>query len=444
MLGETRYYYVVDNGGPPYIDSTSNPNNTSNKADGAVWGSDAVTAVTDQPNSGKRPGLYWEKDKPIPGDESHNLPAGMIRVIGRYWHQPDSVYKVMLKTTYNGQTIMSDFPIYTIAPEKLLTPGQSPTYKLSRDVLNNPINIDSICILYGGIYGIPPHFLKGQMFTEAGHKDFGAYWGLAPSYRYEPFSRYAQLSKDWEESSLYSDRYWHVDPKRSDHKMGLGKDIPIHQNICDMDYPRWPKTVWDIIWDHSELVNLGSGPSDIQHRVYGSRENGIMIFPYSNMQEVYKGFLDRARLFSGFSTQTKEDMARGDMIVYLRDKWQGGAKDMVAQTRLASSYGLLQMMYDRAVRSVGFPCDDPQLSPEDFNITDTNMVRSLRYMKKLLQNSLTLAVEENGNWPNGFENKFKKYIWRIWNTGSSKGSKDALKYSKTVYTNVKRFFPQNN
>jgi hypothetical protein len=323
---------------------------------------------------------------------------------------------------------------------------------MSRDVFDNPTNIDSICVYYGGIYGIPPNFLKGQMLKEAGKMDLpGGEKGFAPSYRYEPFT--IQLSKSWKKDPRYNGGLWVVDPNRTSREMGTGKEVPIHQNVQDMPYPRSPETVWDILCDHSELVNVGS---DKSHRVYGKRlPSGKMIFPnqYEEINEKYIKFLNASKKYNDFlnvngaiaslfSRKSKEEIAREKMIEYLRDKWNKGAKNMVAQTRLASSYGLLQMLYSTAVeaKEMSYPSKDPNISPEDFNVTDTNMTYCLKYMKKLLQKYLTTTVEGNGNWPHGFEYWFKDYIWPIWNTNEAfpGGS-----YAKDVYSNSQRFKPQN-
>jgi len=126
------------------------------------------------------------------------------------------------------------------------------------------------------------------------------------------------------------------------------------------------------------------------------------------------------------------------MIVLLRDTWNHGTKNMVAQTRLASSYGLLQMMYSTAVeREVcPYPSTNPSISPEDINVTDTNMTYSLKYMKELLVNALTPSIEADGNWPSGFEAVFKNKIWHKWNKHED--------YPGSVYSFTQWFLPQNN
>lgn len=432
LLGETKYYYVKNDNGSVSIEETTNQNTIPAINDANVWPESPVSAVLDKPNSGKRLGVYWETQKPI--SNGTNLAPGMIRLVGRHW-RADSVYKVDLAATYNGNTLHK--VVEAKKPARLLKSGQHPTYQLSRDVFNNPIDVDSLCVYYGDLYGIPPHFLKGQMLKEAGQIDIPGDKGFAPSYRYEPFSRWGQLSDVWTDEARY--RLWLVDPERTGHEMGTGKDVPTHQNVCDMPYPTTPKTVWDILAEHSELVTLGAGPDDKAHRVYGSRNgSGKMVFPkeYEGIRREYSKLLKDAEKEVEASTGSKEEIARQYMIDYLHDEWgDGGATNMVAQTRLASSYGLLQMMYGTAVWRLLYPTLNANISPEDLNVTDVGMSYCLKSMKRFLQDSLTTSVEEKGNWPKGFEYCFKTFVWPLWNPDRQ--------YPGIVFSYTQKFVPQD-
>lgn len=249
------------------------------------------------------------------------------------------------------------------------------------------------------------------------------------------FEPYTAQFLDWGQK-LYEEGPWYVDPKRTGHEMGTGKDVPPHQNVHYLQYPRSPKTLWDIIYDYSELVNTGTGKD---HKQYGSRNNdGTMKYSdkYPEIRDVYADLLLRAKIKSALSTKSAGELSREYMSEYLRDEWRGGGKNMVAQTRLASSYGLLQMLFSTAVWKLGYPPKDLQKAPEDFNETDVCMIYSLKYIKKILIDSLTHFIESSGSWPLGFENSFKKYVWKSWNTSKS--------YPNDVYQRTKLFLPQNN
>ncbi len=429
MLGQSKYlqacwseeyqevYWAGADQGTFWSDS---PNHTSDPV------LDGVEFIVEK-LQGNKPGIYWDQF-----DESGKpLPKDMLRIIGRYWNK-DTTYVVNVKARYNGKETHDYDPISIEPPVRLLTLGQSPTYQLTRDVFNNGINIDSICIYYGGKYGIPPHFLKGHMCQEAARGDFG-YTGFAPTYRYEPFT--AQFWH-WGKKTKYKNGPWFVDINRVGHEMGTGKDVPLHKNVNDMTYPRSPKTVWDIIYDCTELVNTGESE---EHKYYGSRNSdGTMNFSekYETIYRKYQVFLAVAKMSEPYSKKSVGERSREYMIKWLRDDWNNGAKNIVAQTRLASSYGLLQMMYSTAVEQIDYPANNHEVSPEDLNATDTCMFRSLEYMKKMLKSKLSPTMELNGNWPHGFEYYFKKYIWPTWNSSDS--------YPNKVYLKTQRFIPQNN
>jgi hypothetical protein len=427
MLGETKYYQAIpdpDNSEKlKFIEMSS----TSGWTPGGQAAQFIVTAVF--PTT--KVGVYYE----LKDNDGLALAGDMIRLIGRYWNQ-DTTYSIKLSATSGVRT--GSIEIEVKKPLRLLTPGQSPTYTLSRDVFDHEINIDSICIFYGGKYGIPPHFLKGQMLKESGKINYAGDKGFAPSYRYEPFSTSGQLSKAWKDNYRYNNGLWVVDPARLAHKMGNGKDVPDHKNVCDMPYPKEPVTVWQILQDHSELETIGSGTTDVSHRIYGSRNaSGGFSTPYRSVNDQYRMYLFFGDFMSTVPTNVndKYENARQKFIIYLRDEWNGGMQNMVAQTRLASSYGLLQMMYGTAVQYRSYPSRDPNISPEDLNVTDTNMTYSLKYIKQLLLNNLTSSVEEGGNWPDGFEQTFIEMVWARWNTGDG--------YPQSVYSNTQYFLPQS-
>jgi len=424
MLGESKYLQAYWDDYNQCVQWASGLTDTRNHVDVGVVPPGITFTV--ESVGGSKCGVYWEQ---INAEGNPDVNGDMIRLIGRYWEK-DSTFAVNVTANCNGKTNTFGSTIYTMAPDRLLTPGQKPTYEKTLDVFNNERNIDSICIYYGGKYGIPPHFLKGQMLEEAATWDFG-YTGFSPTYVFEPFT--AQFL-NWEQDR-YKKGPWYVDPKRTGHEMGTGKDVPLHQNVHDLQYPRSPKTLWDIIYDYSELVNTGTGKD---HKQYGSRKSdGTMKFSkkYDEIYKKYAELLHKAKLRSFFSTESVGDLSREYMIEFLRDVWNDGAKDIIAQTRLASSYGLLQMLYPTAVEQIDYPANNPQISPEDFNVTDICMHYSMEYMKKKLKRKLTPSVEQNGNWPNGFEYYFKKYIWPTWNTGTG--------YSQEVYLKTQLFLPQN-
>ena len=186
LLGESKYYYVVEKDGKRRIKETTKPEFPEEEEgesiikSALVWGDNPVTITGEEANIGKRLGVYWETQKPRPDDPTKPLSAGLIRLVGRYW-TADSVYKVKLETG-TGTDNTTSIEVTVNRPTSLGT-SRSP----ARDVAGQRIFIDDLCITYGGIYGIPPQFIKGQIHKEARYVDDDI--GFAPSYRYEPYTR---------------------------------------------------------------------------------------------------------------------------------------------------------------------------------------------------------------------------------------------------------------
>ncbi|MFH0988580.1 MAG: hypothetical protein V1799_01020 [bacterium] len=406
LLGETKYYYTVLRGDKLEIEETSNPILPAEGISSeGVWSNSAVQKV----EGDEKLGVYWEKKKP----EGAGLPNGLIRLVGRYWEK-DKTFRVKLTAIY--QNLTTSISIKVTKPTRLLTPGQNPTYQLSRDVFNNEIDIDSICISYGGKYGVPPHFIKGQMEQEADHHGNR----FNPSYRYEPYT-----VQFWPGViAMVTNPFFVRESPVND------PPIPQHQNVRTIEYPYPNKTVWDMVYDHSQLVN---DINDESHRLYGIRNtDGSMNFsPYSTLTNKYREYLNE--FLETYNSSIAISKANERIVVFLRDKWKGGLKNVKAQTRIASSYGLLQMLYTTALAR-RYPSDRQHL-PEELNVTTAIMELSLKYQKSLLERYLGYALEETGDWPAGFETSFRFIVYYKWNPNEW--------YRNGVMRKVLHYLPQN-
>ncbi len=420
MLGETKYYYAILENSVLKIKETTSTQLPSGAIGDDVWGDNPAAALLDQSNSGRRLGTYWEKEKPIPNG-SGTLPRGMIRLVGRYWHA-DSSYKVNLSASNSGQT--ATITIEVKKPARLGNSQYAIDRRFSRDVFDHPIDIDSICIFYGGLYGIPPQLIKGQMEKESRYIDN---FGFSPAYRYEP----------------YTAQFWDEVRNRRNNPFFITNSIctpepPTHQHVRDINYFTEVQSVWNVIVNHSQLIN--DIPDD-PHRLYGIRTySDTMNFdPYKMPKRIYHAFLSHYQDELGLELQEAADSARNRMIVFLRDEWDyhvprnnKGLINVTAQTRIASSYGLLQPMYTKALL-FGYQENNNYL-PELLNVTDTMMVVAMRYQKNKLRNYVGALMEENNNsWLNGYENGFFLGVYPQWSTIET--------YPTEVFRNSRNYQP---
>jgi len=407
MLGETNYYAAVkdpDSGEISVKEVETDANEKPAEPENIVAGAFAGNPI--EVVSGGKSGVYWERKwAAIDGNgniSTGELPSGMIRLVGRYW-EADNEYKVKLKATGGAE-----LKIKVVKPDKL---GEN--YGKAKDVFDQVVDVDSLIIVNAGKYGIPPQLVKGQMEKESATKDFvGLGIGFAPSYRYEPYY-----------TDPYENRYfrgWAGDYYFEDSTSADFSDIPQHQHVLSRDYYREVKTIWDIVKNNSQLINE-TGP-----KIYGKRAAAdTMDFgPYKSIQREYHNKYVKLAEEEKLTQSEIADSTNKLIIQYLRDEWQGGMKNHIAQTRVASSYGFLQPMYTTA-REKGYPA---RKVPEDINLID-HFFYFVKNQKEMISVQIGENLEKGNNWTDGYEKTIRDAVYRIWNDSPSYPT-HVLKFSK--------------
>ncbi|MEX2116292.1 MAG: hypothetical protein WEB37_05345 [Bacteroidota bacterium] len=397
LLGESKYYYVVEEGGGLKVKDDGDPNNPfESRIQDVTFSVESVDGDTS--------GVYWENQHPVYSGATFagvaDLPQGFLRMVGRY-SLNERTYKARLVARKND-----DITSAVIAVEKPRELGDSQFARnrsSTLDVYNAHLDIDSLCIHYGGRFGIPPQLIKGHIEQESAFIGSGGV-GFAPSYRYEPYT-----VQFWDRVRNRTQNPFFVTEGNIRHP-----PPPQHSHVQFIPYFTQQVSVWQVIVDHSELLETG-GPD---HRLYGRQVADTMDFrPYSRMQQRYSAFL---KLAKRKHPKAFADSANAQMARYLRYDWRPvknssvGGENIIAQTRLASSYGWLQMLYTTALER-RYPEDGTRL-PEILNVTDTCMTYSLRYQKSLLVTNLGAPLERGNDWPGGYENAFYLYVLPAWNS----------------------------
>jgi hypothetical protein len=329
LLGETKYYQaridlhqadklVIEERSEP----TLNPNSITNED---PWGDSPLVTV-----SGGKLGVYWDKNRadirtgelePV----MRGLSTGLIRLIGRYWDR-DSSYKVRLSASTPGRT--GEIVIEVKRPDYLGTAHPTVTGPTEAGGTDNTWSLDSLIIEHAGREGIMPQIIKGVVEKES--MDFH------PSYRYEPF---ADLTGVQEPDGGFpsTHRYWIQSPT------SLGNPgIPVHDNVRDaasrvIQYPGYI-TAWEY---------------------YTNNQGFYSRTIYTKLQDKWEGFYrDQIASFRerGIDSTTAAPQARAQAetsyVNWLRDEIGGtGMVGTVAQTRIAASYGLMQLTYFGGVRA---------------------------------------------------------------------------------------------
>jgi hypothetical protein len=403
----------------------------------------------------------------------------MIRLVGRYWEDgKEEDFKVNLKATIDGEPIKTGVKV--VRPADL---GDG--FNNTRNVFDNEYSIDDLCIKYGGIYGIPPQMIKGQMATESAKKQFNFKEGppkdgIAPSYRYEPYTRQFESA----EQNLISNNNFFVVTETSMSTNG-GSGVPNsmeHHHVLYTHYIETSTSMWDFIDANSQFTD-GDNPSTYGYRYLGTgddqrRKGQMKSNSYSIVRREYNKLLRPAEVeihkkYNLLPTESlslsrqieANDLARENLITFFKDEYKHpnapastkkGLNTVIAQTRIASSYGLIQILYVSALE-VGYP-EGKDDRPENLNLV-SNFEFSVKFLAKNFENNGFKLSDDLNNWVSnfeevknsdgeivfdaadpGFEEAFS-VLYYSWNPGQ-KDSEGNANYHTDVLDNSEQYLPR--
>lgn len=379
LLGETKYYQVrekiFENGSKMLVieerdDPTHSDDSGVIKSD-AVWGENPISKA-----SGDRLGVYWEKkDK-----DGNKLPEGLIRLVGRYWTS-ETTYKVELTANYDGISEYAE--IVVKKPSKLGNPANDGV----KDVFGNNYALDDSIMTYAGSAGILPQYIKAMIRNETVGR-------FALSYRYEPlFDLQVVQAKDKRGNYKFKS----VTPYWINSSTDLGTpSIPTdHTNLYNAlghinGYPGY-QTVWDIY--NADMQNSQSLYSlSIYRNTYGLEDKWSTFYN------------DTSGMPNGYTSAQQSDSANARFVRWMEDTWNGGMKNKIAQTRIAASYGLLQLVYYYGVSDGEYPIGSAH-RPEDINLVPNSLYYGILHFANKLKNALSVPFDSN-EWPDGLEKSY--------------------------------------
>jgi hypothetical protein len=418
LLGETKYYQAIPD---------TNPKNTDklifremHETNGWKRGGDSIKYTVSPEFPSYKLGVYYE----FRDNDGIALEKDLIRLVGRYW-TPDTTFKVRLKADSEDGKRHGKIVIGVMKPKRLYKLASSlPWYNEAWGIRYNRIDIDSLCIWYGGNIGIPPQVIKGQMFQES-YKEGGNFW---PSYRYEPWADYGFVHQKNKSYALaYMEQPFWVTGKPPK-PMGSGKDIPPkdtplgHYNVKPIFYTTEPVTIADYVINHWDKYFLQSRDS-----IIGSK---ALTDKFRDFLNTYNDIL----LLSPFILGDPYSIATSFILGDIHEKYTD-----YAQTRKAASYGFIQMLYTTA-QNMGYNVGksiDESFGPEELNDETIEMP----LYKKFTERNLRIDFEDEkipvipeANWPKGWEQTWMDSFW-IYNSGDG--------YSASVFNHAKKFYPQS-
>jgi hypothetical protein len=360
------------------------------------------------------------------------LPKGLIRLLGRRWIAGKTFNIVLTAIAGTEQIQISDKRIIQVEKPTQLggDKGNARARRYYRDIDGTSVNIDELCIKYGGSIGIPPQFIKGQIHNECSYN--GDLNLLVPSFRYEPYEQPKRDLKKYRSNPYYI-------RSLTDNSMGFGQCVPSasctpeHQYVGDIPYVLYPKSLWDFIWDYSEIGTLEPPPERIppitssQHKIYGEWTSEGMNFHglYTDMQNWHDELYD-------YCYKTDPMNAEKNARELMAQQISANKSTVIAQTRILASYGFLQTMYTTAIEEIGYP---KSKRPEEINIAATCELYQFRHLENVVYDQLHLFLGDYENeWDEGFEQFFIDHIYPEWN--------GRLKYPTEVISNSSFYLPQ--
>jgi hypothetical protein len=327
-----------------------------------------------------------------------DLDEGLIRIIGRYWREGSEENKVNLWV--HSTTKLELFGKRLIEVKKPAKLGKS--NNSIGDFQGQPFDLDAVLVKFGGENGIPPQMIKGQIEKESQFTNV---------YRYEPFEDIS-IQKD----KLSSQRFLKGTDGRDFPFVvttdGMGGDFPAnHTNIKPRDYERSPRRMGEFLETYfHRYVNR-------QDRlVLGKKEYTSQLT--KQLRRFFQDFVEW-----GLSEGSAVDQAIDVMKAYFHFKEFGLDYDLWAQTRISTSYGLVQLLYATSVRSsfeetgdryaaagtIYMERTDAGLPPERLNEHEFLLPRyvdwTLQHLRRAMGNPIEMPPD---NWQNGFEEKW----WR--------------------------------
>ena len=470
LLGETKYYglkkkeneYIIAEiptayGNEPKWSTVTLTDGWEWQKENSVWGSDPIEKL------GNTSGVYWEKKWFRSSDNSNQpLLAGMIRLIGRYWEDgKENDFKVKLKATDKAEIVTK-----VVKPDELLSEVQIPSYSKARDVFDKEYSIDSLCIVQGGKSGIPPQYLKGQMFTESAKKDFGGTIGVgfAPSYVYEPFT--TQFSDNVKKMINDNNKFVVTENAMGSLDAASVPTSTEHQYIQPVHYYVNKKSIWDIVDANSQITDKNNLSTYGYRYEDGYRKGRINFYSYSTPKNEQISQLGKATVTVRKKYQVKDNdklsllqheeinnMAREEVGKFIKDKWEingtKGLDNIIAQTRIAASYGLLQSLYTTAVIDNKYPTSKDD-RPENLSVVSTGLTYALKNLQLLFKRHNKISLDVPDNWvskrtlfPNpsaGFEEALQVMFYK-WNPDKKNKQGESI-YHTEVLNNSKQFLPR--
>ncbi len=359
-------------------------------------------------------GVYY--DEKLDENGSSSLKPDIIRLVGRYWKGDANKYTVRLTATTSDRN--GHMLIEVKKPDVLGDPNLTDEVRKTKvkDVLGEDLWLDEWIIKYAGENGIFPQIIKAQIQCESNFK---------PAYRWEPFVDSYEQKRGYFKQSRYKitlDPQYEGDPP-----------IPWQDHINAK--PIYPHGEYTTIWDRFYNNSTWSNTSASSGTYNGRRINGDFIWYRDAVIGWESAFLEAISEITN-----SVDDARAVANKWIKNKYQ---MDVPAQTRIAASYGFLQILYATACdRGYDEDTKDGTCNnhlPEYLNLTQLNFDCAIPFLASKIILALENSPDKDGNWIDGYEATIRRAL-NLYNGREYENSygQDILNVRNNYYPNLNK------
>ena len=205
-------------------------------------------------------------------------------------------------------------------------------------------------------------------------------------------------------------------------------------------------TVWDFLYDNCKAINpqASSNFYQIKPEIWEGEALRGYTKTWLNARFYYQLLFAVAGIVSSpLEDWELDELSRAEANYWLKNIYaEGRMSNAIAQTRIASSYGFLQLLYTTATGEQAYPVDASH-RPEDIQVPETVFKYAVPYLKKQLDKQRSESRDpEDHDWARGFEETLRIAL-NMYNGKKEKPTRFEWKYGGIVLDFSRDYTPEN-
>jgi hypothetical protein len=385
LLGETKYYTAIldPNDNSKLIIRESSDPDLGNGNSGVIF-EDPVASASDD-----KVGTYFDYNNP----DGNGLDNGVIRLIGRYLKSGASQnYTVTLHAVLKSENRDEYIDIDVKRPSSL-----GSTHSTANDVDGQTYNLDKLIIDNAGQAGVFPQYIKAIIQVESMSR-------FDPCYRYEPFKDMAVLQQKDKRTQkyIYESNMYRILSATDKGTPPIPTDPKNLRDPSANPMPEYPGYI--MVWDFYQ--------AGLNKTWYTAKHYKFLEYEWKKVRAGLPKelFGKEETQLSSNENKIASDSTDSRIFRWLQYEYQGGMAGKIAQTRLAASYGIMQVVYSG---SSVYPQNDQQFLPESLSVASTSIEYGVKTLvSKFHLKSVVGKNFDNATWSSGLETSYGNALFQ--------------------------------